>query len=415
MSQASLYREGGGANSQVDVIVVGGAGHVGFPLALAFAEQGLRVLIHDIDAEALEVIRQGRLPAVEVGAQPLLDRALAGDRLVFSTDSRDIPGTGAIIVTIGTPVDEFSNPSYASVQDCFDTLLPQLSDGQLIVLRSTVFPGTTEWIDQYWLQRGRKMKVAFCPERVVQGYALQEFRSMPQIVSGTTAEAEDAAAELFGIISPEIVRVRPIEAEFAKLFNNAYRYIQFAAANQFYMIADSAGVDYSSVLKAMTHNYPRAHGFPTPGLAAGPCLYKDTVQLAAFAQNQFSLGQAAMLVNEGLPIYLVGHMAEKWDLHELTVGLLGMAFKADVDDIRSSLSYKLKKLLVMRAKEVLTTDPLVTEDPSLLPLEQVVDRSDVLVLCTPHACYRDLNLKGKPLVDVWGFHSPVRLLAKVDA
>ena len=402
------------AGPLIDVTVVGGAGHAGLPLALAFAGEGLRVLIYDINAEALDMLRHGRLPAVEIGAEPLLERGLAHGQLLFSGDVRDIPGSGAIIVTIGTPVDEFSNPSIASVQECFDTLLPQLSDGQLIVLRSTVFPGTTDWIDEYLRRSGRTMKVAFCPERVVQGHALQEFRTMPQIVSGTTLEAEEAAAELFALISPELVRVRPIEAEFAKLFNNAYRYIQFAAANQFYTIADSAGVDYSNVLKAMTHNYPRANGFPSPGFAAGPCLYKDTVQLAAFAQNQFSLGQAAMSVNEGLPIYLVRQMEQRWDLHRMTVGLLGMAFKADVDDTRSSLSYKLKKLLAVRAKQVLTTDPFVTHDPSLLPLDEVIVRSDILVLCTPHACYRDLDLKGKPLVDVWGFHSPVRLLAEAD-
>jgi UDP-N-acetyl-D-mannosaminuronic acid dehydrogenase len=245
--------------------------------------------------------------------------------------------------------------------------------------------------------------VAFCPERVVQGYGIKELREMPQIISGTTPEAEAEAAALFEKITPELVRVSPLEAEFAKLFNNAYRYIEFAATNQFYMIAKAAGVDYGNVMRAMKQNYPRAKNFPGPGFAAGPCLVKDTMQLAAFARNQFALGQAAMMVNEGLVLDVIEGLRRRYDLGDMTVGLLGMAFKADIDDIRASLSYKAKKALSTCARAVLTTDPFVTTDPDLLPLEEVVDRSDILMLCTPHSAYRDADLKGKPVVDVWGF------------
>src|SRR6186997_3563585 len=153
----------------------------------------------------------------------------------------------------------------------------------------------------------------------------------------------------------------------------------------------------------MKRNYPRARGIPSPGLAAGPCLMKDTAQLAAFAQNQFSLGNAAMLVNEGLVLHLCDDLRRRYDLSGMTVGLLGMAFKAEIDDTRASLSYKLKRTMQMLAREVLTTDPFVTTDPALLPLEQVVARSDILILCTPHSAYARADLKGKPVVDVWGF------------
>ena len=142
----------------------------------------------------------------------------------------------------------------------------------------------------YFKRAGRKLKIAFCPERIVQGNGIEELRKMPQIVSGTTPEAEDEAAALFAPIVPEIVRVKPMEAEFAKLFNNAYRYIEFAVTNQFYLIAKSAGLDYDNILRAMKHNYPRAKNIPTPGFAAGPCLVKDTMQLLAFARNEFALG-----------------------------------------------------------------------------------------------------------------------------
>ena len=389
----------------VDLAVVGGAGHVGLPLALAFAHRGLRVLIVDINHDALRTIQEGRLPAVEYGAQTLLDQALAEGRLLFAQDAADISPGAAVIVTIGTPVDEFLNPAHSAIRRCMEEILPHLADGQLLILRSTIFPGTTEWLEHYLAKLGRRMRIAFCPERVVQGHAIEELQNMPQIVSGTTPEAEDDAARLFALIAPEIVRVAPMEAEFAKLFTNAYRYIQFAATNQFYMVAKEAGADYQRIVKAMTQQYPRMEGFPTAGFAAGPCLLKDTMQLTAFSRHLFSLGFSAMQANEGLPNFLVEQMRGEMDLDHLTVGLLGMAFKAESDDIRSSLSYRLKKSLLLYAKEVLTTDPFVSDDPALLPLEEVVARSDVFVLCTPHGAYRNLDLKGKPVIDVWGFYS----------
>jgi UDP-N-acetyl-D-mannosaminuronic acid dehydrogenase len=387
----------------IDVTVVGGAGHVGIPLVLAFAEAGLVVNVNDINEATLATLKSGKLPFIEYGAAPLLAKALAENRLIFTSAPGAVSCGGPVIVTIGTPVDEFLNPVQSAVQNCIDALLPHIADGQLLVLRSTVYPGTTNWVDDYLKRGGRNIRVAFCPERVVQGYGIKELREMPQIVSGTTPEAEQAAAALFRRIAPELVMVTPLEAEFAKLFSNAYRYIEFAATNQFYMIAKSAGADYQAIMKAMKHNYPRAKGFPGPGFAAGPCLFKDTMQLAAYARNQFGLGHAAMQMNEGLALQLVEDLRRKYDLSSMTVGLLGMAFKAEIDDTRASLSYKLKRALLMCARDVLTTDPLVTADPAILPLEQVVARSDLLILCTPHSAYADLDLNGKPVADVWGF------------
>ncbi len=385
-----------------DVTVVGGAGHVGVPLVLALAEAGLRVNVNDLNKDSLDALQAGRLPFIEHGADTVLSKALLNRRVVFTHASDRISTGGPIIITIGTPVDEFLNPVRKVVQDCVDALLPSLADGQLVVLRSTVFPGTTDWLASYLQAKGRSLKVAFCPERVVQGNGLKELRDMPQIVSGTTPDAEREAASLFERIAPEVVVVSPMEAEFAKLFSNAYRYIEFAATNEFYLVARSAGVDYQRVLKAMTHNYPRLKGMPRPGFAAGPCLVKDTMQLSAFARNQFGLGHAALLINEGLVLHVVDDIKRRYDLGSITVGLLGMAFKAESDDIRASLSYKFKKVLSGQARAVLTTDPFVTTDPDLRPLDDVITGSDLLILCAPHATYRDADFKGKPVFDVWG-------------
>jgi UDP-N-acetyl-D-mannosaminuronic acid dehydrogenase len=370
---------------------------------LAFADAGMTVNVNDLNEVVLSLLRSGKLPFIEHGAAPLLAKALANNRLIFTSSPSAVSRGGPVIITIGTPVDEFLNPVQKAVQDCVDALLPHLNDDQLLVLRSTVYPGTTAWLDSYLKRLGRNLKVAFCPERVVQGNGIKELQEMPQIVSGVSKAAEEEAVALFRKIAPEVVVIKPLEAEFAKLFSNAYRYIEFAATNQFYMIAKSAGVDYHAITQAMKHNYPRLKTLPRPGFAAGPCLFKDTMQLAAFARNQFGLGNAAMQVNEGLVLQLVDDLRRAYDISKMTVGLLGMAFKAEIDDTRASLSYKLKRTLQMFARDVITTDPFVTTDPAILPFAQVVERSDILILCTPHSAYADADLKGKPVVDVWGF------------
>jgi UDP-N-acetyl-D-mannosaminuronic acid dehydrogenase len=394
-----------------DLTIVGGAGHVGIPLVLSFAAKGLTVNVNDINEQTLATLKAGRIPFIEHGAEGLLQRALAAGRLIFTSKPSEISGNGPVIVTIGTPVDEFLNPVRRVVEECIDALLPALRDGQLLILRSTLYPGTTDWVDHYLKRKGRKLKVAFCPERIVQGHGIAELSKMPQLISGTTPEAEEEARALFSLIAPELTPLKPIEAEFAKLFNNAYRYIEFAITNQFYLIARSAGLDYAHILQAMKHNYPRAQGIPRPGFAAGPCLVKDTMQLLAFARNEFALGNAAIMVNEGLPLHVINDLRRHYDIGAMTIGLLGMAFKAENDDPRASLSYKFKKAFAGCARDVLTTDPYVSTDPDLLPFDEVVERSDLLVLCTPHERYKTADLKGKPVVDVWGVLTNANVVA----
>ena len=245
----------------------------------------------------------------------MLTKALAEQATRVHARAEQISHGGPVIVTIGTPVDEFLNPVRRVVQDCIDALAAASRRRPTCwCCARPCFPAPPTGSHAYLNARGRKLKIAFCPERVVQGYGIKELREMPQIISGTTPEAEREAAALFQSIAPEVVTVSPMEAEFAKLFNNAYRYIEFAATNEFYLIANSAGLDYQRILNAMKHNYPRARNIPGPGFAAGPCLVKDTMQLAAYARNQFGLGHAAMLINEGLVLHVVDDLKRRFDL-----------------------------------------------------------------------------------------------------
>lgn len=383
-----------------DVVVVGGCGHVGLPLAIAFADRGLNVGIYDLNEAAVKLVESGQLPFQEDGAAEVLERVLATGRLTATTDPSVIAAAAAVVVVIGTPVDEHLNPDPHAVTRALGDATQHFRDGQLLVLRSTVYPGVTQGVERMFAEKGLALDVAFCPERIAEGKAMEELFTLPQIVSGRTQAVRDRAARLFGHLTESIVELEPEEAELAKLFTNTWRYIKFAAANQFYVMANDHGLDFDTIRKALAYDYPRAADMPGAGFAAGPCLFKDTMQLAAFSDNSFVLGHSAMLVNEGLPLYLVSHLEKKHDLANLKVGILGMAFKGESDDIRSSLSYKLKRILEFRAREVLCTDPYVTVDPTLVPLERVLAECDLLILAAPHKTYRDLATEV-PVVDVW--------------
>jgi UDP-N-acetyl-D-mannosaminuronic acid dehydrogenase len=382
--------------------VLGGGGHVGLPLALAFADSGWRVGVFDIDRNALDRIGRGEMPFMEHGADDLLPKVLATGRLVLDSDPQMIGRTDRLLVVIGTPVDEFLGPSMTIFERTVAEIAPHLRPGALVILRSTVYPGTTEYVAQRLEERGLNVDVAFCPERIAEGYALKELSTLPQIIGADTDRAAERATAVFAQLGPKTIRTSSKEAELAKLFTNTWRYMKFAVANQFLMIADQAGVDYTNVLRAIREDYPRARDLPSPGFAAGPCLFKDTMQLAAFTSDHFPLGQAAVQVNEGLPAYIVSAMQRRYGtLRGKTVGILGMAFKAESDDTRASLSFKLRKLLAWAGARVVCTDPYV-RDHRVVPLEQVIAESDVLVLGAPHDAYRALEVGGKDVVDVWG-------------
>ena len=383
-----------------DVVVIGGAGHVGLPLAIAFASRGMRVSIFDVNEAAVATVNGGELPFLENGAlEPLLEALLSGT-LSATSDPCVISRGEYVVIVVGTPVDEHLNPDPDAVPRALQNVAGHFRDGQMIVLRSTVYPGVTRRVESMFARRGLVVDVAFCPERIAEGQAMTELFELPQLVAARSAEVRQRAASLFGKLTNSIVELEPEEAELAKLFTNTWRYIKFAAANQFFMMANHHGLDYDTIRQAITSDYPRAADLPGAGFAAGPCLFKDTMQLAAFSDNNFALGHSAMLVNEGLPLYLVSRLEESYDLSTMKVGILGMAFKGGSDDTRSSLAYKLRRILRFRADAVLATDPYVTTDQTLLPLEQVLCEADLLIVAAPHSAYRDLDTP-LPVVDVW--------------
>ena len=387
--------------SQYDVLIIGGFGHVGLPLGIVLADAGFQVGLLDLNTALRPTIEKGVMPFIEHGAEPIMKRVI-GKNLHVCDGIADVAKAKTIIITIGTPVDEYLSPVIKPLFTLADTLLPHLTKDHCLVLRSTVYPGTTRALLEHFRKNGKDVHLSNCPERIVQGFAIQELKELPQVISGCTPEAVTMAGNLFQKLGVETIEVGVEEAECTKLFLNAWRYMQFAAANQFYTFATERGLDYAKIHHAMTHHYKRGN-IPKPGFAAGPCLFKDTMQLAAADRSHFPLGHAAMIVNEGLPSFLVEQLERGGeDLRGKTVGILGMAFKSDIDDTRDSLSFKLRKLLQFKGAEVLCSDEFV-KDKSFVLKEELLKKCSIVIVGVPHSVYKGAKVPAKTkIVDLWG-------------
>ncbi len=390
------------------IAIVGGCGHVGLPLGIVLAECGFDATLVDIAADKVDAVNRGRMPFLEDHAPEHLAAALASGRLRATVDQSQVRNASAVIVIIGTPVDEYLNPRIHDITRAMDALLPYLHAEQTVILRSTVFPGTSERIRDLLHAKGIRASVGFAPERIAQGKAIHELRALPQIISAFDERGLQVQREIFGTVAHgQIIELQPVEAELAKLMSNAYRYINFAISNQFFAIAEKAGADFSAIHHAVTHEYPRMSAFARAGFAAGPCLFKDTMQLAAFSENTFFLGHAAMLINEGMPAVTIDMLEARLErpVKGVGVGILGMTFKKDNDDTRDSLAFKLRKLLEAKGADVICHDPFLNPEafPDLrLSAVEDVTRRPAVIIGAPHSAYHGLRFApGQVVIDIW--------------
>lgn len=381
------------------ITVVGGCGHVGLPLSITLANSGNFVAAYDISEDSVTMVNSGIAPFWEPQLDSDLTKAIKNS-FYATLDSACIASAEIVIVIVGTPLDVHLNPDPNAVVKAVEDIAEHLSDSQLLVLRSTVFPGVTKEVERLLLRQNLSTQVVFCPERIAEGFAMKELMELPQIVGARNDESFTRASEMFSSLGIKVVRTTPEEAELAKLFTNTWRYIKFAAANQFWMMANDSNVNFDNVREAIRFEYPRAADFPAAGFTAGPCLFKDTMQLSAFSNNTFALGHSAMMINEGMPLYVVEKLSQKYDISKTKIGLLGMAFKGESDDNRSSLAYKLKRILKFKSAGVLTTDPYVKNDTELVSEKRVLEESDLLIIAAPHTRYKDL-VSVKPIIDIW--------------
>ena len=395
---------------KTDVVVVGGAGHVGLPFANTVAATGLKVISYDIDSAAVDQINEGRVPFYEVGLQELLAANLKSKNFIATTSVDVITSARIVVIVIGTPVDEFLSAKPHAVVNEIRKIVPYLKNGQHLMLRSTIYPGLTKKISDLLAENGLVVTLSYCPERIAEGKALEELVSLPQIVGSIDGLIAPEVEEIFQKLGVEIIKLSIEEAELAKLFSNAWRYMTFAAANSLFMIAESEGANFEKIRAALKYKYPRASDIPSAGFAAGPCLPKDTMQLQTLAGGNFLLGAASYSVNENLPNFVISRMEKEYNLSKLSVAVLGMSFKANIDDIRSSLSFKLAKLLEFRAKSVICVDPFVKgfEESKLASTIEMVD---LIVIGSPHDVFREINTV-KPIIDIWDMDGSGILIKK---
>jgi len=363
-----------------DVAIVG-LGRIGLPLALSFADRGLRTVGVDVDPERLEAVRAGRMPWQETGTEELLGRV--GDRLEVTDRVGDAAGARDLVLTLGTPSFAHVEIDISDIRSALDDLLPVLESDHLIVLRSTVAPGTTEWVAGYLERRlGFRSHVAHVPERIAAGRFLEEIATLPCIVGGVDEASTERAAALFGVLGGPIVRTTPVQAELAKIWTNILRYTHFALPNLLMMDCEQYGANVFAVIDLINRDYPRG-GMARPGLTAGTCLRKDF----AFSEersNAPGMLLAVSRVNESVPRFLVDGMKRRLgSLAGRKVAVLGLAFKRDTDDERDSLSAKLIRLLERELADVAVHDPRVARLTA--PFGDVVEDADAVVVATNHS------------------------------
>jgi UDP-N-acetyl-D-mannosaminuronic acid dehydrogenase len=367
------------------IAIIGGLGHVGLPLGLFLCERGHGVDVLDPNEKAHAAVLRGEMPFIEDGAEALVKKHW-GLR-IRKGSAQSLHCADIVIVCIGTPLDEHGNPRLEPVLRLAKEELSELRADQLLILRSTVFPGTTQRVAETI-----RHPVAFCPERISQGHAIRELAVLPQIISGTTEETARLAEHFFQELQLRTVLVGTLEAELAKLFANSWRYGTIALGNEFMRIATDLGADYAQVYRALTENYERAK-VPAPGLCAGPCLSKDNSQLIASAPHGFPLGLAVREVNERLSDWWLRRLNIR---PGMVVCLAGMSFKPGNDDTRDSLSFRVRKLLEFRGATVVCSDPYV---PGMLPLDEARRGAELTIIATEHPEYRDV--RGPDVVRLW--------------
>lgn len=383
------------------ITIIGGAGHIGLPLGLLFAQKGIKVNLYDKNLHAINKINNSQLPFIEENGVKLLKK---NKKRIFATSNKNcISNSNVLIVCIGTPVKN-NKPDLIFFFKLFKEIKNLIKPNQLLIIRSSIYPGTCKKI--YHFLGKNFTNIAYCPERVVQGKSINELPKLPQVISGISNNAIKKSKNLFSLICNKIIVTSILEAEFIKLFSNAWRYINFSISNEFYMACENFGIKFDRLRKIMIEGYERNKNIPTAGFAAGPCLYKDTIQLNSFLKKSFSLGKVSTKINQKLPYFIYKQLLNKYkkNIKYKKIGILGITFKADIDDIRDSLALQLLNFLKRKKLKVFFSDHYnLTLKKNLHP-NKLIRKSDIIIIGAPHKVYKTFKIpKNKHLIDIWGF------------
>lgn len=378
--------------------IIGGCGHVGLPLGVILASKGIKVKLLDINQNSVNQVNNGKVPFYEPGIEELLVSAVDNGNIEATINPEVIGETEYLIFVTGTPLNSDFNPQVDSVIQVINQYKSFFNSRHKIILRSTVYPGTTLMVTR--ILSGINENVYFCPERIAEGQAFKELQSLPQLIGSEKHQDVKVIEEYFSILGIRTLVTSYENAEIIKLLTNTWRYIKFGVVNEMWLLCQQLGINFNELRELMISDYPRTQDLPKSGFAGGPCLIKDSRQLSHFFENKFMFANTALQINNSIPIALANIIFNRFDTKEMTIGILGMAFKKDSDDTRSSLAYQLKEILETKTKQVLTSDPFIKTDKSLVDKNYLISQSEIIIIGAPHSEYENLEFE-KPVFNIW--------------
>jgi len=405
-------------------VAIVGVGRVGLPLALVFAKEGCKVFGVDVNKELITCLQKKEMPFLEKGGEMLLKKYV-NKNFIPTTDVSVIKNCEYIVLTLGTPVDENMNPSLVQIDAALKSIQPYLKSNQVLILRSTVSPRTTEYVANFLrkikrVKLGKNFFLAFCPERIAEGNAIKELYEIPQIIGGIDKKSAKKAVELFKALKIKYWLTDATSAELAKLFTNMYRYISFAIANEFMILAEKYNRDIYEIADLVNKDYKRG-GLALPGLTGGACLFKDGFFLIDDIPYT-DLISTSWKINEAVPLFLINRIKKRIKLTDKKTVILGAAFKANIDDIRESLSFKVKKALEREGAIIAMHDPLIKKYDG--DLNKVLKNASLIFVATKHDYYlKNLKInKLKKLVkknclicDVWNIFKTNKIIFSINS
>jgi len=383
------------------ISIIGGAGHIGLPLGLAFSKKNFKIHLIDKNKKNLNLIQKNTMPFLEIGAEKILYRALKKKLLFFEDNLDFLFKSKFIIICIGTPINTNLKPNLDNFYKLIKKIKKKINNDQILIIRSSVYPGTIKKIQQ--ILKYKNNNIVYCPERIVQSKSLIELPKLPQIIATDNKNKIQETKILFRKITSKIIETNILEAELIKLYSNANRYINFAIANQLFSICHKYDLNFKRIRNIMQDGYKRNLNLANAGFTSGPCLLKDTMQLNSFCNNLFELGTAAMKINENIPNLIIDKIKKIRNYKKKKIGLLGLTFKGETDDIRDSLSIKLLNKLKNLKLQINQSDEYF-KDNSIISKNQLIKRSEIIIIGAPHLAYKKLRIsKNKYLIDIWNF------------
>ena len=387
-----------------DKIAIIGMGYVGLPLSLLLA-RNYSVIGFDVDASRIEKMQEGTATISEPGVSELMNDTVVEKNITYSSNPDDLKNAKVKIVTVGTPYEsKIDYIDYSQINGALEIISGKINRGDIIILKSTVPPGTTNGIvkdklENLGFQVPEDIGLSFSPERIVEGQAVNDFKSLPKIIGASDPETLNTCSEIIGSLGGKVIKVSSIEtAEMIKMVDNYSRFVFLGLTNEFALISEKVGVDVLELINAAKDNYPRNSGLLLPGPGVGgSCLNKDPYILRAHMKKNgltLKMVECATYVNSNMP-YHVCELVDRYAVNRKNLTILGVAFKGDTNDTRFTPAYQIYNYLNDKGFKITLSDPYVSDSKFHIEKNEfaALRNSDIMLILTDHRQYKGMELK----------------------